>query len=464
MRFLFRGIKTLALIKGAPTNGQIQLLLDSQSSVVKAGWTALQAIQAINSAKVSAMLGDGTTANPGLGNSDWAGRIASSLTTQSTFFRPDKLYKRMVTGLGGFMASFDTQIKAYLPAGLSYTSGTVAHAFDAFLTRQNGLWGGTSGIPAPCAVTSGWTLTPTTGGSIPNVASGSAPRVCVTFVGASDNLESPASAVSEQVALTGSNSAYQIGATVLGTTVPSGVYKIGVYRQAIGGTGAYTLDQYAPVTAGVAFPVITLSNSDVSLRSDWQPPVWASCLLLPEAAALFALAYATTAQSGNDAQPVYAANGMISPGNVAAGRADSFLGIGNTPATTTFLTVTPTGDTAATSSGGTLQTSNSSGQSIQGFAGSLGIQARITSALSGAATVTVVIHYYNSVTGLTTSQMGTLSATFSSAAVGSLATFTVPPDSNGNPLLVTGVTFNAISGAVGAGGSFVIEPVSVRAY
>lgn len=458
----------MTTIKGAPSVAQVQLLLDGQASIVKAGWYALAGIQAVNAAKVAPMLGDGTSANPGLGNADWVKSITSALQTQNVFFRPDKVFRRLVTGLGGFISSFDTQVKSYLPGGRNFINGAAVHAFDAWLTRQNGFFGGATGTPAPIVsgvLASGWTLTPAGGGSLPNVASGSAPRVVLTYIGASDYLESPASLPSAQAALTGGQSAYQILPAVWGgATVPAGVFKIGVYRQAGGGTGAYFWDQDVVVTPAGAYPTITLTNPDAVLRTDWQPPAWASCLLLPEAAALFALAYSTAIAGGVDAQPIYAANGMISALNVAAGRSDSFLGVGNTPGSATFLSATVTGATAATSAAGTLQTGNLPAQSIQGFAGSLGIQARITSALSAAATVTIVLSFYNSVAGLTTLQTGTLTATFGAAAVGTTFVFPAPLDANGNPLLIVGATLTSISGAGGAGGSFILEPIPARSY
>ena len=459
----------MANIKGAPTVGQTQLLLDGQASIVKAGWNSLAAIQAVNTAKLTAMFGDGTAANPGLGNADWFAAIDSNLITQQTFFRPDKVFKRLITGLGGFIYSFDQQVKNYLPGGRSFLSAGVAHAFDAWLTRQNGLFGGTTGTPAPVAsavLAAGWTLTPATGGSIPSMASGSAPRVVITQIGASDFLESPPSAASGQFAISGASDAYQILPAVWGggAVVPAGVYKLGIYRQAVGGTGAYFWDQDVAVTPGQAYPTITLTNPDAVLRTDWQPPVWASCLLLPEAAALFALAYSTSMAGGVDAQPVYAANGMISALNVAAGRSDSFLGVGNTPTTGTFLSAVVTGASAATATAGGLQTANVAAKSLQGFAGALGLQARITAALSGAATVNVGYTFYNSVAGLSTPQAGSLSATFGATAAGTVAAFTVPTDANGNPVIITAVTLTSISGAGGSGGSFVIEAAPPRSY
>src|SRR5207253_1842958 len=133
------------------------------------------------------------------------------------------------------------------------------------------------------------TLTATTGGQIPATTAGHEPRVKCTYVGSADYVESQPTAASAQVTLGGKNSGWTLGG--LPGSVPAGVTKLRVYRQLDNNAGSgdpYYWDQDVPVTAGAAFPTVTLTNADQQLRQDWQPPSWLSLLMLPEEAALYA--------------------------------------------------------------------------------------------------------------------------------------------------------------------------------
>ena len=154
------------------------------------------------------------------------------------------------------------------------------------------------------------------------------------------------------MALSGVNNAYSMS---ISGTVPSNVAKVRVYRSyAGGGSGTYFWDQDVVVSAGLAYPTITIRQADSALRADLTPPGWMSCMLVPEFAALFALSFAglaggsgplgfglATTQASNATAAATLTQHMLSPLNVLAGPASGFLGVGNTAGTAVFGVSSP---------------------------------------------------------------------------------------------------------------------------
>ncbi|MCX6359794.1 MAG: hypothetical protein NT029_08315 [Armatimonadetes bacterium] len=416
---------------GLPTAGAIVTVLDGlgawfkrlpaahglgQASESGAGTIGYYGMQALAS-----ILGDGSSGTPGIDSPDLQTHLQSGLNTLALNSRYDvigaTLCRQMLTGLDQFIVQ-------RAPAGWSLI-GTSVGALDALLLRMNGV---SASAPAPTADTP--TLTPATGGAIPENSTGS--RVQVSLVGASDWLESLPSTASTQVAMAAPKSAYTLAG--LSGNVPVGVTKLRVYRQ-LQGAGAgdpYYWYQDVAVTAGTAWSTytMTLRQPDMGLRLDIQPPSWLQAMALPEAAALMALAYGSlTPGAGAGAAMAYQA--MMDPSNVALNPGTDFLGVGTPAAAALFGSKVLGG--AWTN--GTIQTANdlTVAPGIQGFAGSSGgLQARVTATLSGgsAAVITAITYTYYDATHPPSGTVQTATVTGLSVsladAIGSTADLGIP--------------------------------------
>jgi hypothetical protein len=228
-----------------------------------------------------------------------------------------------------------------------------------------------------------------------------------------------------------------------------------------GGAGIYFYDQDVSVTAGAAYPAIKILTPDNALRTDATPPGYASCLMTPEFATIFALAFAASvggalgafgAGPGAGGVLNYAANSMLSPGNIALGRSDGFIGVGNPPSSAIFGTHTLGPGYVA----GSIQSVNNSLSNVQGFVGAIGtLQARVVTALNGTCTPTVTYSYVSA--GGSGSASLALSA-MSGTPLGSTATGAIPAGR-----IVTAITAVTTTGTASSG-AFVLEGVFPRTY
>ncbi len=352
----------------------------------------------------------------------------------------------------GIVTTLEQQLSQskQLPSTWQLTPPGSPHILDAWLSRCNG----NSLLPTP---TTALTLTPNTLGTIPNCTMSNAPRVVFTYVGAYDSVESLPSPESTQFALTGSNNGYT--ATVTGT-IPTGVTKVRVYRGLVGGvTGTYYFERDVPVNAGQAFPSINILYPDSLLRNGIVPPSWMSVAQSPESAALYALAWAGSTVPGVVDSPLkFQANAILSPTNVLLNRSDGFVGVGNSAMGSVFSTGVITAANTITNTTGTIQNTNVLNLNVQGYSGAMGLQARVTSAMSAGGTVSISYFYYDAAHGWGVNQSDTATATLSSGAVGTVAVF---PITSGR--VVTMATFTATSGS-STSGSVLIESLFPRQY
>ena len=453
---------------GMPSASQILTYTDQLAAIYKASYGVFglaapnesDTLSSLAQSAQTAIMGDGSTSY-GLGAPRWQQQIAGSLSNLLTNCRYDAFWARYQP----LMSVLDALVKNNLPSTWYYpTSALNSHVLDLELTRKNALHSLTPTTPASAGSLAG---IPDHAGVMPNVSMANAPRVIYTLVSQFDWIESLPSPESTQVALSGIQNAYTLAIT---GTVPSDVAKVRVYRSLVGGaTGTYYWDQDVTVYGGQSFPTITLRQSDATIRQDINPPAWASCMVVPEFAALFALSFAglrggagpngfglATTQASAQGALQLGAQHMLSPINVLAGPASGYLGVGNTPSSAVFGTSSITGSNAQTYTAGALQTSNASASNVQGFAGAMGIQARIVSAINATCTVTISYTYLDAAHGQAV-QTGTLtSSAFAATSVGSVAAFAVPAGR-----LVLTATVTAISGA--ASGAFVVEP-AIRTY
>lgn len=404
------------------------------------------------------ILGDGTTSNPGLGNAPLQAILKDPLATLAGNSRYDSLF---ATYCRSIITAVNSSIATNLPkdsaTGISwaFTNNTNLSALNSYLLYLNALNATCPTTPAAAGTLTGATVA---GGGLQTVAAGSAYYVVHCLVSATgDWYVSLPSAEATRVALTGSQNAYTYQ---IAGTVPSGIAYVAVFRGLVGGaSGTEYLDTRTAVAAGSAYPAITISNPDSSLRMDWTPPSWAQCLWVPESAAIFALANATAISgSGASQNPLPFTSGLqLSPNNVVLTPTSGFLGIGNPPSTGIFgIRIVGTGYTA-----GSIATANNNLTDTTGFLGAGGaaniLQARATATLNAASTCTPTYNYYDAAHGYGSVQSATASAaTFGGTAVGSLAPVTIA-----NGRIVIAVT----SDTTGlASGTYQYEGTAPRSY
>ena len=431
----------------APTAAQIKAYILSRAAILTAASAALGSgaagetgtLSALEQMSHTAILGDGTSANPGLGSPQWQALAAPLLQAAAAGVRWDLLFARQ----GGLMRLMDDRVQATLPAGWRFGTG---RALDGWLTRANGAAGSPIPPPAPGSVTG--TLTPitTSGGAIPVGSTGSLPGVAHTFVGSGDENESQ---IIHPVMPLTTGATYNALVYQIAGTVPSGVSKMRIYRTAVGGS-SYGWDQDVPVTPGAVYPAVTLLKPDAALRMDWPPPQWMQAALPPACALLYALAFAATVGSVPQLSPA----GMLSPGNVLAGPANGLTGLNNPPQSAILGQSHLSGTASSMFTAGSIATINSASNGIQGFAGAANVRARVTSALDGTLVPTIAVSGFDAAHGWgVTQSLGGLtpSSGFSTGAVGDVALYSLPTG-----FIVQSVNEAGVSGSA-ASGSWVYE-------
>src|SRR5207237_10859639 len=125
------------------------------------------------------IMGDGSSANPGIQNSALQRLIASALDSLVVACRYDTFFAVQARTL---FTTLDNFILQSLPSrtatdGWKFTSSASLRPLDLWLTRQNA---NSAGTPATPGFTP--TLTATTGGQIPATTAGHEPRVKCTYV------------------------------------------------------------------------------------------------------------------------------------------------------------------------------------------------------------------------------------------------------------------------------------------
>jgi hypothetical protein len=355
------------------------------------------------------------------------------------------------------IAPFEQFILQSLPKYLDATGNLVAwnyaggglHALDAHLIRLNA-----THASCPATPTGTPTLTATTGGSLATATSGNSQRFAYSFVGSQDYFESQPSAEAAQVALSGANSAYTVGA--IQNPIPAGVTKIRCWLGLPGGAaGVYSYLKDVACVAGSAPPAVTISEPVIQLRQDIKVPVFGQVLALPEFALAFLLAFASLQQSGaaQNGQLTVPTSGMLSTANVALGLAAGILGLNNPPQSGVLGQWISAAFTASS-----VQTANSAANGLQGFLGAAGgVQAHTTAVLDANATLTNINYTFLDAAHPITPQTGTIAGPLTlNLAVDSTVDLAVP--AGRIVKTVTGVT---VAGA--ATGTFQFEGKALRA-
>lgn len=451
-------------ITGATRPNQVVTYFDALASVLKTAYPSMGlalngevgTMAAVAQAMRVTLMGDGTTTHPGLGSAQLQSKISQYIDAIVLACRYDNFFKQTCQTLVGVM---DTVILQNLPPGWQFVGGTgaVAHALDAHLLRLNACNADCPTTPTDAGVL---TASYNVDGALPSADTDSAPTITHTLVGTYDYQESLPAPSATVAPITGAANSY---AYQIPGVVPAGVKKIRIYRTLFDdptGTLYWCKDYATGLTTGAAYPAIPIYEPDSLLRQDWSPPSWLSCLMVPEAAALFALTYATlqTAPGAQRAPLVFDPTGMLSATNVALGPANGFIGIGNPEQSSLFGTTTlGTGFVSST-----IQTENNAALNVQGFLGALAVQARITQALNGTRLPKITYTYvdeaggFNTVKTETTHQDATTA--FPDGNVGSVAVWTPPPGR-----LILSVTEAEASGTASSG-AYVYESTAIRAY
>jgi hypothetical protein len=422
----------LALQIGMPSPAATQTFMDALAAWTKrvvtphgvgaAGETTTLAFYAGQA--WAQIMGD-NGANPGIDNAAIKTALETPLSAWKAGSRYDLYAGQFMRAL---VSPFEQALLNALPKYTDSVSGQLVqwnfatgglHALDAHLVRLNGCH-----ASCPSTPTGTPSLTAATGGSIPSVSSGSAPRFAYSFVGAQDYFESLPSLEAPQVALTGDKSAYTVGS--IQNPIPAGVFKIRCWRGLPGGAaGVYSWLKDVSCTPGSAPPTVTLTEPDIQLRQDIQPPSFGQALALPEFALAFLLAFAALQTSGaaQNGQLSISSNGMLSPANVALGLAAGILGLNN-PAQSAVLGQWISG--AFTNS--SVQTANSTSLGLQGFQGAAGgVQAHVTALLNAGASLSAIGYTYVDSGHPTTPQAGTIAGPLAlSAAVDATVDLAIP--------------------------------------
>ena len=448
-------------LDGMPSAAQILLNTDSLATFVKLLYplAGLQLPGETGTLTVAAdlvrtkNLGDGATFY-GLGSPKWISDTASTFNAFVNAFRADVLMQKAAN----IATELDALVKANIPTGWKFTAtSTQFHAFDNWLTYLNATDPTTPATPSTPTVTGTYNAN----GALAPVLVGSAPTFQFCHVTSVDQVTSLPCAATTAVALTAAQNAYTF--TPAGT-VPTGVAKIRVFRTYYGGS-TYYWDQDVACTPGAAYPTIVCVNPDASLNRFIQPPSFLSAMMSAEFAAIFALAYAKSAVSTNrqatTGKPQLVTGNLLSPLNVAAPPGTGFIGLGNPAGSTAFDTVTITASNTTTdilNPAGSLPSANRATANVQGYGGSLGLQCRVTSALSTAGTPTVQYWYLDATHGQTQQTATVAFSAFTGTGVGQLATYSVPTGR-----LVQKAQISSIAGGMSSG-AFVIEPTQPRPY
>lgn len=452
----------MALQNGMPSAAALQTTMDAMAAWYKrvvsplgtgaAGETTTLA--ALADTGMAQILGD-NGANPGIDNPGIKAALEPRLANWRSSSRYDVYGGQQMRSL---IDALEQQLRQVLPKYIDSNGNLAAWNFsgggvrmlDAMLIRLNGTHPSTPAKPTGTPA-----LTAITGGALPSVASGSAPRVAYAFVGQYDYLESQPSAECAQVALTGNKSGYTLG--TIQTPIPAGVYKIRVLRGVVGGgAGVYYWLKDVAVNPGDAAPTISITEPDALLRQDITKVVFGSVLSLPEFALAFACAYATLLINSATGlgQPSFGSNGLLSPSNVALGLASGLLGPSNSPVSA--MLGQWTGGTGAIPS--SMQAANSTSLGLQGFEGAAGgVQARVTAVLDANASLTNIGYTYVDAAHPTTTQSDTIAGPL---------TLNLAVDQTVDLGITAGRIVKSITGVtVGAAttGTFIFEGKALRA-
>lgn len=443
----------MAVTRGLPSAADIITIFDNLASQLKAQYAnlgtnapgeATTTFAAKAQTAADKILGDGS-ANYGISNADLQAALSPMLVQAAQQSRYDFLSKQLWAQAG---TTLDNWVLRNLPTGWSFASSDGARPMDLWLRYLNG-----ANASAPVTPTVTPTLAATTGGS---VGQAGVIRVKVCYQSSSgDWLVSLPSAASSTITLTGKNNAITV--TLSGNAPVSGY--VLVFRQLMGaGAGdAYYFDQRVACTSGAAHPAITCKQSDQQLVQSLQPPSFLQAMMLPEAAFLFALSYASfpSTVAAMAGLPSFQSLSFLSPANVALNPVSGFLGLNNPAVSGEFARWVATVFTE-----GTLATANDATNVIQGFAGAAGsgVQARVTSALDANASLTNVTYKYYDATNPpnATLQDGTIAGPLTlNLSVGQTVDLAVPAGR-----LVTRIT--GVTVGTATTGTFLFEAKSLR--
>ncbi len=442
---------------GLPTPAAVAKVLDAAGRWLKYGYSTVgrgqsetTTLAAYAQQARTEIMGDGTTSNPGIDSAQLQTLLAAALNNAPIYARYDV---QAQTLWGPIVRTLESWILQALPSGWNWTSGGL-HALDAYLRRCNANNSETPTRPVQATVP---TLVGATGGSL---ATGVNYQAAYTYIGAGDYMESAPSATTIATALTGFNSGFTLGN--LPATVPSGVTACRVYRTMGGVAGAadfsnYYYEREVAQTAGAAFATMACSVPDVALRTDIRPPQFASALMGPEQATVYALAFASLSQTaaGTYGPMTWQQYGMLRPSNCVLNPANGYLGPDN-PAVDGILAQWA----STTKTYGTLRSTSSYSAGLLGWVGAYGVRARVTSALNAAVnngSMTVTYNYLDvdnpstPATGATVTPAGGLAAT-----LGSVLDVGIPAGR-----IVTAITSVVLTGP--ATGTIVWEALPVRA-
>jgi hypothetical protein len=386
-------------------------------------------------------IGDGSTNYVGIANVGMQAQLVPMANKLISFFNS---YTMLAQGVAAPLRFLDQWIQQNVPSGWLWQSDTGQRALDLWLYRMNGAYNGTQVAPVAAPV-----LTAAGGGALKAQSNAAnAPGVVYTYVGTYDWQESLPSAEATRVALTGANNAYNVSISAF----PAGVRKVRFYRTWDGtgyaggtpGAGPYFWDSDWTASTG-----IVLKSHDAALNTGWTPPSWLSCMMGPEQAIVFALAYLASISGSDPSLGAYSGLSLMAPENVSLCPASRKLGIGNQDTSGIFRSWTDTVQTA-----GSIPTANVAASGIQGFAGAAnGIQARVTSALDQNTNLTVTYTYTDAAN--TTPQTATSGSVALTKELGSTVSFAVTAGR-----LVKSVT--AITVASATTGTLIIEAIDPR--
>jgi hypothetical protein len=389
---------TTTILQGALSASDILLVHDALGSLLKAQYANIGTGAATETTTLAAkaaaardnIAGDGTSTYVGVSNITLKQALAGVMRDVATRLRYDVLLQQY----GAIWTQLDNHVRANLPSGWNFTSSAGNRALDLWMMYLNA-----TSASAPATPTATPVATATTGGTIPTVSSGNAPRIKVCYQSSNgDWLVSQPSAASAQVALSGANNAYSVA---LAGNAPVTGYLL-YFRQLAGAAAGdpYYYDQRVAITSGVAHPTTVMKQSDQQLLR-FSPPSWMSCMAMPESAFLYALSFAAMQSQSGSQQGLLAfqTSSFLSPSNVAlnpvyidSALTRGYLGENNAPSSGQFGSWL----TAAYTEG-TLATANDATNIIQGFAGAAGgVQARTVTVLNaGAALTNVGYSYYD---------------------------------------------------------------------
>lgn len=444
-------------LTGVPSAAQLIKYADPMATLFKSTYAAdgigaaseTTTRTALAKALRASIMGDGST-QYGIGLSELQTNVSPALDRLVNRSRYDSWWN----AAREIVAPLQAQIRKWIPTGWVFTDNVnVFQPLDAYLLYLNGAHTNTPATPVAAGTLSGATVA---GGGLPTMLAANAPFIVHCLVSTSGDwyVSLPSPEATRQPLVGSQNSySYQIAGGV-----PATVNAVRIMRTRAGGLtgGPYFLDPtiYTQSPGAGAYTAIPISVPDTGLRADWNPPSWMQCPMTPEFAAIFALAFASGA--GNNPL-AFAANGMLTPNNVALGPSNLFVGEGNQANTAEFgRCIVGTGFTA-----GSLALANNYLTNTQGYVGAAGaaniVRARVEFVLNAAGTTSITYTYYVAGGYGTPLSVASAAATFSGTAVGSTAVYVIPAGR-----IVVAVTVETPGGM--ASGTYVVESVFSRSY